>query len=382
MALHFDTMLGQPADPLGAIAAYAEVRQDYDWFSDPANATLICPSDPASAGPPSSIPLPPTAHATVTSDKLFRETHYADLTNARTAASLRDPTHPHLSQLDHARLLSCSGKLAHEWLSNPPRTVRTPHHIAPMPGSFFRTALQVRLGLSLSVDRRGRCMCACDKNRLSARHSLGCAIHGWLSRRHEALISVLVALASAAGLKASRTSLKHVYPARNLALMPPNSKDGAHCIPDILIENYPFPGHTTAGDVTVVNPTGTAAQAARFREAANNAHDEKQRHLDDHLTATLAESGEGGPPNTHFAPLAVESYGAVTTTTYNLIDGLCKTHAEMYGCSQSDDAIFRHAWRHRFSTALQLANAKMIHHLAADAPDRREGRKYGAGGRR
>ena len=39
-----------------------------------------------------------------------------------------------------------------------------------------------------------------------------------------------------------------------------------------------------------------------------------------------------------------------------------------HGFDQSEEAVYRHYCRSRLSSALQAANARQLHHLAADAP--------------
>ena len=372
---HFDTMPDLAGDPLGARAAHASVKRKFDWLADPNHAADVKPTDPSTATPP--MELPPTASGTVTQRKVMRERAYAELTTAKTVAKLRSPNNHYTTGSDRARLLSTSGKLAHEWLSNPPRTVRTGRYLPPMPGGYFRTALQLRMGVPLTVDRRCRSRCACNAAFFTADHAAGCHAGGWLYRRHEDVLTVVVEMARAAGYAVSRSSLKTTYPSRDKALLPVNGK--AHYVPDAAIFDYPSPGHSLAVDVTVTHPTGTGTQPDVHGAAADTAHAGKLARLEVHLAATSAECGLGAPHRLSFAPLAFETYGTPTRDFLNLFGELCSRRAELGGFDPSEEAVYRHYCRSRLSSALQAANARQLHHLAADAPAPPTGRGHRSG---
>ena len=85
------------------------------------------------------------------------------------------------------------------------------HKVPRMPGPAFQTALQFRLGVSLTVCRREGGRCACSKVNFSAIHSAGCKANGWAYKRHKEMVSFFVHLAKEAGLSASCTSLANTY---------------------------------------------------------------------------------------------------------------------------------------------------------------------------
>jgi hypothetical protein len=302
------------------------------------------------------------------------EKHYAELTNAKSLAQLKDPANPHLSLGDHARFLSGSGKLAHEYLGNTPRAVRTTTEAAPIPGPHYRTLLQLRAGVGLSIQRKGNRQCACDKVEFTPEHALGCVEMGFLTRRHEALITVLHALARECGLAASRTFLKFTYPPREADQLQPGEK--AHYIPDLLIYDYPHAGEVLVCDVSVTTPSGTVAESMHRGTAAYARHKEKEKKVSEHLEHTLAETAQGAPPHHTFVPIIFEAYGASTRAVSDLVKGLCQMRTDTIGTGGPDAAIFMHSWKHRISSVLQLANARQLHHLAQDVPD---SRKYTTG---
>ena len=228
--------------------------------------------------------------------------------------------------MDHARLHSSSGPGAHEHLGNPARGSRTADAAPDIPGAYFRTMLQARFGVPLSIQRKGTSMCACGKQQFSTEHALGCVSGGHLTRRHEDIITVFFALARACGLAASRSSLKHLYPAREAANLKEDKK--AHYIPDLVIYDYPLPGHALVCDVTVIMPTGTPAESLRRNTAAYSRHQEKEKKVATHLAATLRESGMGAPTHHVFAPLVFEPFGASTKAVTGLIKGLCAMRSE------------------------------------------------------
>ena len=60
----------------------------------------------------------------------------------------------------------------------------------------------------------------------------------------------------------------------------------------------------------------------------------------------------------------------------NLFGELFSRRAELSGFDPSEEAVYRHYYRSRLSSALQAANARQLHHLAADAPAPPAGRPY------
>ena len=76
----------------------------------------------------------------------------------------------------------------------------------------------------------------------------------------------------------------------------------------------------------------------------------------------------GAPHRLSFAPLAFETHGTPTRDFLNLFGELCSRRAELGGFDPSEEAVYRHYCRSRLSSALQAANARQLHHLAADAP--------------
>jgi hypothetical protein len=357
----FRGMVGDVTDPLGANAAHAKEYATYEWLTDEENAAIVKPRNPEAATAPHH--LAPTATAVLSSDKVLCESHYADQDTAKLRAELRDPRNPDRSLMDHTRLHSNSGKGAHEHLCNPTRGARTADAPVQFPGPLFRTALQYRFGVPLSIERKGS-MCACGKHVFTTEHALGCVAGGHLTRRHEDLITVFFLLARACGLAASRNSLKHLYPAREEANLAEDEK--AHYIPDLVIYDYPLPGHALVCDVSVIMPTGTTAQSLRRNTAAYSRHNEKEKKVAKHLAATISESGMGAPTHHVFAPLVFEPFGACTRAVTDLIKGLCAIRSVRFGHQPVEDAIFRHTWMQRIASALHMANARQCHHLATD----------------
>ena len=132
-------------------------------------------------------------------------------------------------------------------------------------------------------------------------------------------------------------------------------------------------------DVTVTHPTGTGTQPDVHGAAADTAHASKLARLEVHLAATSAECGMGAPYRPSFAPLAFETYGSPTRDFPNLFGELCSRRAERGGFDQAEEAVYRHYCRSRLSSALQAANARQLHHLAADAPAPPTGRGHRSG---
>ena len=90
--------------------------------------------------------------------------------------------------------------------------------------------------------------------------------------------------------------------------------------------------------------------------------------------------GLGAPHRLSFAPLAFETYGTPTRDFLNLFGReLCSRRAELGGFDPSEEAVYRHYCRSRLSSALQAANARQLHHLAADAPAPPTGRGHRSG---
>ena len=226
------------------------------------------------------------------------------------------------------------------------------------------------MGVPLSIQRNGNRQCACGKVEFTPEHTLGCVALGYLHRRHEALITVLYALIRACGLAGSRSFLKYTYPTRDKTQLQPDEK--ANYIPDLVIYDYPHAGQVLVCDVSVTTLKGTVAESIHRGTAAWARHKEKEKKVREHLAHTLAETGEGAPPHYTFMPIIFEAHGATTRAVSDLIKELCKMRSATLGTGPSDDAIFLHAWKHRISSALQMANSTQVHHLARDLPDNRK----------
>ena len=53
-------------------------------------------------------------------------------------------------------------------------------------------------------------------------------------------------------------------------------------------------------------------------------------------------------------------YGAVSTELYKMFQWLIKTWVRVNQASPSQEAYYRHEWKYRFSTSVQMVNAKML----------------------
>ena len=364
---HALAMISHPDDKLGASSAHAKVNATHDWLVDPTNKAALANINVTS--PP--IRFPQSAIDTVTQQPNLRESDYAKLTNVKTLALLLSPTNGAISHGDRARILSCTGSCTHEWMSIGRRSW---HKVPRMPGPAFQTALQFRLGVPLTVRRREGGRCACNKVDFSATHSAGCRANGWAYKRHEEMVSFFVRLAKEAGLSASRTNLTNTYPKIDTAGLPPTAK--ARYIPDVIISDFPNMGTHMVLDVSIAHPCGDGNQPWVRQTAADARHASKHQRLRDHLQHAEEQFGQGNPDGLVFMPAVFETYGTPTKETLKLIHDLCDLHSHLHLHDAADRCAARHYWVRQASNALQCANARQLHHLAADCPGAKDGMRH------
>ena len=361
---HALVMVSHPDDPLGASAAHAKTKETYDWFIEAANQAALANIKVTS--PP--MRLPQTAIDTVTQQPNLRESDYAKLTTVKAFALLVSPSNGAVSNADRARILSCTGPCSHEWMSIGRRSWNS---VPRMPGPAFQTALQFRLGTPLTVRRRDGGKCACNNATFCASHAAGCKANGWAYKRHEEIVSFFMQLAKAAGLAATRTNLTTTYPKIDTTGLPATAK--ARYIPDVIIRDFPDVGTHTVLDISITHPCGDRNQPWVHRAAADDRHTSKISRVQTHVQRAEEQFGQGSPDGHVFVPAVFESYGTPTKETLTLIHGLCDLHSHLHLHDNSDRAAATHYWIRRASNALQHANARQLHHLAADNPGPQDG---------
>ena len=275
---------------------------------------------------------------------------------------------PSVTAAGLGRLVSAGAatRLGHHFLHAPPRAVDVGAPPLHFPSPLFRTCLQLRLGLPLTV-LRGVLLCPCGRRSdPHGRHVLSCVTGGLTFHRHEAAVGALASLARAAGYAATTTNLQHVYPAR-----PPGPGVSVHYRPDLRIDEYPSPGDSTLVDVTVVHPVSAERvahpRAGRRRElaAAEAAIARKEQRLAAHLRATAAASGAAAPPGSRFVVAAWETFGAAAQPTAVLVADLLRAACDRVGLDGSAAASLRRSWRYHLSSVVAMAVARQVHTLAS-----------------
>ena len=228
-----------------------------------------------------------------------------------------------------------------------------------MPGPAFQTALQFRLGVSLTVRRREGGRCACNKVDFSATHSAGCKVNGWAYKHHGEIISFFVRLAKEAGLSAApRTNLANTYPKFDTMELRPTAK--ARYIPDVIISNFPNMGTHMVLDVFITHPCGDGTHPSISGCATT-------------CSTLRSSSAKATPAASSSCQPFSRPFGTPTKETLKLIHDLCDLHSHLHLHDAADRCVARHYWVRQASNALQWANAHQLHHLAADCPGAKDG---------
>jgi hypothetical protein len=180
--------------------------------------------------------------------------------------------------------------------------------------------------------------------------------------RHDGVLHVLCEMARRVGLVIT-TTRKHHPP-----LLRPPPGVNKHLCPDFVLLDYPKPGDVAVGDITVHHPNrpctiardGAAASAATALAAADRAEREKELKYTRFLRHLQTESGVRRPPEEHFAPLGMETYGAVSKKVKDLFNWLIRSWVSANQADASQAAYYRHEWKYRFSSAMQKWNGRML----------------------
>ena len=188
------------------------------------------------------------------------------------------------------------------------------------------------------------------------------------------MVSFFVRLAKEAGLSASRTNLTNTYPKIDTAGLPPTAK--ARYIPDVIISDFPNMGTHMVLDVSIAHPCGDGNQPWVCQTAADARHASKHQRLRGHLQHAEEQFGQGNPDGLVFMPAVFETYGTPTKETLKLIHDLCDLHSHLHLHDAADRCAARHYWVRQASNALQCANARQLHHLAADCPGAKDGMRH------
>ena len=72
-------------------------------------------------------------------------------------------------------------------------------------------------------------------------------------------------------------------------------------------------------------------------------------------------------------PAVFDTYGTPTKETLKLIHDLCDLYSHHHLQDAADRCTPRHYWVRQVSNALQCANARQLHHLAADCHGAKDG---------
>ena len=363
-----DLMSEHGEDPLGVVAAHAKLKTEERWLNDRANAKLVNPENPDKAKAP--VALGSTAKQTLTKTKKQTEWSLSLLVSTRVKAQLLGPYDDHdldspytpaLTNADRRRILSCGGHLAHEFIGMAPRLARVGVTPPVIPGEGFMRVLQFRLGLPQSYYTSGGRTCRCGRaGDVFGDHSIGCKFGGLALKRHNGPVRTLCAMFRR--IAVSVHSGGHYPP-----LEDPPEGEPAHNYPDFVVSDYPDLGDTAVCDVTIYHPNTPSAKArdrtphtAIPLATAVRAAREKVTKYEKFLRLLEAEQGRPRPASEHFVPLAMETYGAVSTELYKMFQWLIKTWVRVNQASPSQEAYYRHEWKYRFSTSVQMVNAKML----------------------
>jgi hypothetical protein len=176
-------------------------------------------------------------------------------------------------------------------------------------------------------------------------HLLNCNSDGWMSKRHDALVSTIQAMAQSCRLRPVLEPLARVQ------------ANSQHRF-DIAIDRADSSLSNLKLDITVRNPQAKAAQAraaSYFMYVANEAVSQKTALYKRHLTAS-----------DKFLPLAFETFGAMHSNVRDLVSLLAKLANHM---PPSDAAYtsptFTAYWIQRLSATLWRENARMMSGVAS-----------------
>ena len=259
---------------------------------------------------------------------------YADFINRARAKHFEDITMDHGSKEDRARFHSTNGNFAGAWLHNIPKDAHN-----TMSSSEFRVALKLRLGSPFYTQHP---LCCCqDRTRVdtSPTHFFSCnEMKPFLLIRHDIIQTQFMKLAHHGKVAVSSGGLG--------GLVEEDGRKGDLLFPDL--------GHNYSSLVVDF----CIANACAFCYLNNACETEGHALLQLEKIKIVKYQEAYRRVGVHFKPIAAEMHGVISKTFQWLLQKLVSKAAAR---SRIPYGILLSYWQKRISTALQKANAKVLH---------------------